>query len=147
MKIASFVAASACGGRWVRSYVTSEEVPVSVARYVSNVKNGEKAIASGGNHFEREHLEVSDLDTHLEVVEPCQFEPEVYRTMSDHSGQRQHQKTTTVEVKKGSMVLTGEALHGVVLILQSMTEMSPQHKTFLPGTCVYHKWHCTLMYI
>ena len=48
MKIASVVAASACGTMWARSYVTSEEEPVNVAQYVSNVKNGEKkAIVSG----------------------------------------------------------------------------------------------------
>ena len=90
---------------------------------------------------------MSNLDTDLEAVEPCQFEPEVYCTMSDHSSQRQHQKKTTVEAKNDYMVLTGEALHAVVLILHSTTEMSPQHKTFLPGARVYHKWHCTLMYI
>ena len=48
MKIASVLAASACGGKWARSYVTSQEEPVSVAQYGSSVKNGEKkAIVSG----------------------------------------------------------------------------------------------------
>ena len=50
--------------------------------------------------FKREHPEVSDLETDPEAFEPCQFEPEVYRTMSDHNGQRQRQKTTILEVKK-----------------------------------------------
>ena len=60
--------------------------------------------------FDREHLEVSDLETDVEVVDACQFEPEVYRTMSDHNGQRQRQKTTTVKAKKDSTVLTGETI-------------------------------------
>ena len=68
---------------------------------------------------------MSDLETDPEVFEPCQFEPEVYRAMSDHGGQRQCQKMTTVEVKKDSTVLTGKTLHGAVLILESTTEMSP----------------------
>ena len=51
--------------------------------------------------FEREHPEVLDLETNLE------FEPEVYRAMSDYNGQRQHQ-TTIMEAKKDSTVLTGE---------------------------------------
>ena len=42
MKIASVLASSACGGKWVQSYVTSQGGPVSVAQYVSSVKNGEK---------------------------------------------------------------------------------------------------------
>ena len=50
MKIASFPASSACGGKWAWSYVTSEGEPVSIAQYVSNVKNGEKkAILRGGD--------------------------------------------------------------------------------------------------
>ena len=50
MKIASVLASSACGGKWARSYVTSQGGPVSVAQYVSSVKNGEKkAIVSGGD--------------------------------------------------------------------------------------------------
>ena len=50
MKFASVVAASACGTMWARSYVMSEEEPVSLAQYVSNVKNDEKeAIVSGGD--------------------------------------------------------------------------------------------------
>ena len=31
---------------------------------------------------------MSDLETDLEAVESYQFEPEVYRTMSVHNGQR-----------------------------------------------------------
>ena len=50
MKIASVLASSACGTMWARSYVTSEGEPVSVAQYVSSVKNGvKKAIVSGGD--------------------------------------------------------------------------------------------------
>ena len=50
MKIGSVLAASACGGKWARSHVTSPKEPVSLALYVSNVKNGEKKeIVSGGD--------------------------------------------------------------------------------------------------
>ena len=49
-------------------------------------------------------------ETDLEAVETCQFELELHRAMSDHNGQRQCQKTTTVMVKKDSTVLTGETL-------------------------------------
>ena len=92
----SVLVSSACGGNWARSYVTSPKEPVSVAQYVSNVKKLEKkAISCTALHFEREHPEVSDLETDLEAVEACQFEPEVYRAMSDHNGQRLRQKTMT----------------------------------------------------
>ena len=74
--------------------------------------------------FERE---VSDLETDLEAVEACRFEPEVYRAMSDHNGQRQCQKTTIVEARKDSVVLTGETLRGAVPILQSITETKRVH--------------------
>ena len=75
---------------------------VSVAQYVSNVKKLEKkAISCTALHFEREETEVSDLKTDLEA-----FKPEVYRAMSDHNGGRQRQKTTTVEAKKDTTVLT-----------------------------------------
>ena len=48
MKLASVLASSACGGKWARSYVTSQGGPVSVAQYVSSIKNREtKAIVSG----------------------------------------------------------------------------------------------------
>ena len=83
---------------------------------------------------------MSNRETDLEAVEPCQFEPEVYRAMSDHNGQRQRQKTTTVEVKEDSTVLTGEPLHGAVLTLQSTAEKNPRHakhKPFLPRTCTH----------
>ena len=79
---------------------------------------------------------MSDLEIGLEVVEPCQFEPEIYHVKSVHSGQSQRQKTT-VAAKKDSTVLTGEA---------STIEMSPLHKPFLPGACVYDIRHCILMY-
>ena len=65
---------------------------------------------------------MSDLEIGLEVVEPCQFEPEIYHVTSVHNGQSQRQKTTTVAAKKDSRVLTGEA---------STIEMSPLHKPFL----------------
>ena len=74
---------------------------------------------------------MSDLETGQEAVEPCPFEPDA---MSVHNGQRQGQKTTTVEAKKDSKALTGEALHGVMIILQSTTEMSPQHARHKPFT-------------
>ena len=74
---------------------------------------------------------MSDLKTDPKAFEPCQFEPEVYRAMSDHNGQ----KATTLGAKKDSTLLTGKTLHGAVLILESTTEMSVQHakhKPFLP---------------
>ena len=41
---------SVCDGKWARSYVTSQEVPLAFAQYVPSVKYGEKkAIVSGGD--------------------------------------------------------------------------------------------------
>ena len=74
---------------------------VSVAQYVANVKNGEKAAIvssrdsdSGGltqpqspQHIDGDLAEVSDLETGREAVEPCQFEPEVYSAKLYHDGQ------------------------------------------------------------
>ena len=60
--------------------MTSPKEPVSLALYVSNVKNEEKkAIVSSnsGDLSLGEQAEVSDLKTGQDVVEPCQFEPEL----------------------------------------------------------------------
>ena len=38
-----------CGGKWVRSYVTSPKEPVGIAQCVSNVEDRQKAIVSGGD--------------------------------------------------------------------------------------------------
>ena len=37
--------------------------------------------------FEGKQLEVSDLETDREAVEPCQFEPEIRRAKSDRYSQ------------------------------------------------------------
>ena len=86
---------------------------------------------------------MSDRETDLEALELCQFEPEVYRAMSVHNCQRQCHKTTTVEVKKDSTVLTGGTLHGTVLTLQSTTEVSPVStvESFFTSRVIAF-WHC-----
>ena len=58
-----------------------------------------------------------DLETDLEAVEACQFEPEFIAPCQI--------TTFRDEAKKDSAVLTGETLHGAVLTLQSTTEPSP----------------------
>ena len=61
---------------------------------------------------------MSDMETDLKR----QFEPKVYRAVSDNNG---HQKTTV----EGSTVQTGGTLHEAVLVLQSTTETSIKHAT------------------